>query len=249
MSQQKRQGTLPVLATGAPVADGKKSPRRFFFRTIVTSILPMTSAPMTSVSSTSSPLEGAALTAVPHPVAGEESLEHARINATEMGSYAADLKRRAMSLTRGDVSRASDLVQDTFERAISNLHRVVPGSNVRAWLYTIMVRRFRDTLRQDRVRQAAPYQDNLDLPAEDAEPLPRWHALTSEQIRSALVQLNPELRAAFERREFGQQSYQRIADDLGIPVATVGTRLMRARQRLREILVCRLEQIDAGDAE
>jgi RNA polymerase sigma-70 factor (ECF subfamily) len=200
---------------------------------------------MASLSSTAGALDRTALAAS----AGKSlppGLEPPRVEAGEMSVYAADLKRRALGLTRGDASRASDLVQDTFERALGNLHRVIPGSNIRAWLYTIMIRRFQDILRQDRVRRAASFDDELEVPAQEVEPPPAWSAVTSDQVRAALVLLNPELRVVFERREFGQLSYHQIADELRIPVATVGTRLLRARQQLRDILIARLEQSGAG---
>lgn len=163
------------------------------------------------------------------------------VDPTELGRYAADLKRRALALTRGDSSRAADLVQDTFERALANLHRLLPQSNLRAWLYTIMVRLYRDWLRQDRVRRSAPYEDELAPPVEEAGDPPRWCAVSTAEVRAALNQLAPEQREVFERREFGGQSYQRIAADLGIAVPTVGSRLWRAREQLRDLLKGRLE--------
>jgi RNA polymerase sigma-70 factor (ECF subfamily) len=187
-------------------------------------------------------LEGAELDSSPGaPAPPTSALEGATAEPFEMGYYAADLKRRALLLTRGDASRASDLVQDTFERALRNLHRLAPHSNIRAWLYTIMVRRFRDLLREDRVRCSGSYDEDL-LVAQEVEPPPSWSALSTAEIRAALLQIKPVLRDAFERREFGRHSYQQIAGELGVPVATVGTRISRAREQLRAILLGQIER-------
>jgi RNA polymerase sigma-70 factor (ECF subfamily) len=186
---------------------------------------------------------GAGLESVVASDTSREALGPGTLSAAEtidIGRYAADLKRRALFLTGGDLSRASDLVQDTFEKALLHRHRLIPGSNVRAWLYTIMSHRFQDVLRYERIRQTSEI-DEGKVPNPESIALPRWYALTTDQVRAAVEKLNPELRVAFERREFGRLSYGRIAEELGVPVATVGTRLVRARQRLREFLAVHLE--------
>ena len=94
----------------------------------------------------------------------------------------------------------------------------------------------------DRVRAkaSAPVQVELDAappavapPVEDAA---WWDALTAADIRAAATQLAPELRDAFERFAFEGQSYKQIAAAMGVPVATVGTRVLRARRQLRGLL-------------
>jgi RNA polymerase sigma-70 factor (ECF subfamily) len=161
--------------------------------------------------------------------------------------YSEDLLRRAMTLTCGDSSRAKDLVQDTFERALGNLDRVVPGSNVRAWLYTIMVRRFRDILRHEIVRRAKTLDEERDAAGVEIERPPAWAAFTSADVRSALAEVSPDLRTTFEMREFERLPYRRIAEMTGVPTTTVGTRLMRARLQLRAILSRGLQPEEQGE--
>jgi RNA polymerase sigma-70 factor (ECF subfamily) len=162
-----------------------------------------------------------------------------RYRIEDLTRFEQDLLRRAAMLTRRDMSRAQDLVQDCLERAMRNIDRVVPGSNIRAWLYTILANRYQDLCRAERCRSAIPLGDQQPA-APDPEPPPRWAAVTQAQVKEALAALSPDLRATFEYREFEQLSYEEIGRITGAPVATVGTRLCRARTKLRKILIERL---------
>ncbi len=166
-------------------------------------------------------------------------------SALDLASYQEDLLRRAAMLTRRDMSRAQDLVHDTFERAIRNLGRLLPGSNLRAWLYTILGNRYQDLCRADRTRASVPLEDQ-QAAAFEPEPAPRWAAVTLADLKAALTELGPDLRATFEYRELERLSYQEIGRIMGVPVATVGTRLSRARTRLKAILSARLDLEDTA---
>jgi RNA polymerase sigma-70 factor (ECF subfamily) len=161
-------------------------------------------------------------------------------SAADILRYEADLLRRAAALTGRDMNRARDLVQDSLERAIRNVGRVVPGSNLRAWLYVILANRYQDLYRSERTWAVVPLGDQHHPTVPPPEPPARWTAVTPADLRAALAELNPDLRAAFEYREFEQLSYEQIGRIMGVPVATVGTRLCRARARLKEILTARL---------
>jgi RNA polymerase sigma-70 factor (ECF subfamily) len=165
---------------------------------------------------------------------------------TDILRYQSDLLQRASVLTRRDMSRARDLVQDTFERALRNLHRLMPNSNVRAWLYTILAHRYQDLCRADATRAALPLDDDQPgPPPPESELPPRWTSITPADLKAALAELTPDLRATFEYREFGRLSYDEIGRITRVPVATVGTRLCRARARLKEILTARLNLEDS----
>jgi RNA polymerase sigma-70 factor (ECF subfamily) len=174
------------------------------------------------------------------PAAPSGEPEPPRFCAADIPGYEADLLRRAAALTRGDMNRARDLVQDSLERAIRNVDRVLPRSNLRAWLYTILANRYQDLCRSDRTRAMVPLEDHHHPSAPQPEPPPRWTAVTAADLKAALADLNPDLRATFEYREFEQLSYEQVGRIMGVPVATVGTRLCRARARLKEILTARL---------
>src|SRR5205814_3650613 len=92
--------------------------------------------------------------------------------AAELLGHWDALCRSARKVMR-DPSDAEDLAHDTFERALRALDRFTPGSNMRAWMYTIMVRLARDRFRRQRARR----RDELDLdslPAPSEEPAPAW---------------------------------------------------------------------------
>jgi len=145
------------------------------------------------------------------------------------------LHKRASRLTR-DAADASDLVQDTLERALRRPQGFRSGSNLRAWLLTIMTHLFIDRCRrgQRENQLAAVEPDGLAAPAIDE--VPRWAELTQAEVRCALAQLDPTFREPYELHAIERLSYQAVALRLSIPVATVGTRLIRARQRLRVLL-------------
>lgn len=155
-----------------------------------------------------------------------------------------ELMRHARRLM-GNPSDAQDLVQDTFERAVRALDRFQPGTNLRGWLYTIMVRRATDQFRAARVRSC----DSLDVervasadPAlDDIEDRP-WMRVTEEQFRAAVQALPQKYRQIFEMHEIHHLPYQDIAARLDIPINTVATRLYRARQRLNTLLCQALEK-------
>ena len=72
-----------------------------------------------------------------------------------------------------------------------------------------------------------------DLAAPEAEPEPWWHRLSRDDVRARLDELPDELREAFRLYTLDGLSYQDIATRLGVSRNTVGTRILRARRRLR----------------
>lgn len=137
----------------------------------------------------------------------------------------------------GNAADASDLVQDALVRALRAEPPPAEQDALRPWLATILRH-----LHVDRLRQLArePKQLSLDdagpLSASHDEELPLTEAVSHEQLAQALAGLPEEFRRVFELHELEGRSYRDIAAALGIPVATVGTRLTRARLKLRELL-------------
>jgi RNA polymerase sigma-70 factor, ECF subfamily len=156
----------------------------------------------------------------------------------------------ALRLCR-DQASAADLVQDTIERALANRDRFTRGTQLSSWLRTIMRNIFADNWRRANVHP------QMSLPPEscgtwgpcarDAEPdgggpgdledAARWRYVDDDQLRAALAQLPEPLRLAFELHTAEGLSYAALAQRLGIAVSTVGTRLLRARRRLRATLM------------
>jgi len=139
------------------------------------------------------------------------------------------LRRYAWSLLR-QREGADDLVQDTLERALVYLPRLVAGTAVRPWLFTIMhnlsVSRWRQLRRRARWTVQQEDQDAA-VPAEQEAGLARRDLLAGlellpEEQRQVLLLVTVE---GFEYRE--------VAGILGVPIGTVMSRLSRARDRLR----------------
>jgi RNA polymerase sigma-70 factor (ECF subfamily) len=134
-----------------------------------------------------------------------------------------------------------DLLQDTFERAVI---QGIPDQvrSTRGWLRRIMFHLFIDgrraAARFGRVEALEDRHGDVGEIAPDA-PEPSWAALTLADIRSALDEIEPVYRDVYSLRMFEYLSYEEIAARLSIERVTVGTRLSRARKRLREVLVRR----------
>jgi RNA polymerase sigma-70 factor (ECF subfamily) len=153
--------------------------------------------------------------------------------------HEAALRAAALRLC-GNPMDANDLVQDVHERALRHLRRLRPGSHMFRWLLTILYRLFVDRYRrhQRELLADAPAEELCEqLAAPEAEPEPAWASITTAQLRAALEELPEEFRSVYELHALQGWSYNDIAERLGIPKATVGTRLIRARRKLREMLL------------
>jgi len=136
----------------------------------------------------------------------------------------------------GSSADARDLVQDTHERAFRHFDTFSAGSNARAWLFTILHRAFIDRCRRRTAEGHFECIDDVQVPAPEPADTPRWASVSREQLESAIAELDEEFRAVYRLHAVESLSYQEISQRLGIPQNTVGTRLSRARQKLRAIL-------------
>ncbi len=140
------------------------------------------------------------------------------------------LRRYARALT-GDVNRADDLVQDTLERALAKLDLWQPGSDLRAWLFTLMHNLFVNQIRIKRPQETV-MEDALDEPVSGGQ----MEALTARDIHAALARLPEEQREVLLLVGLEQFGYAEAAQVLGVPTGTVMSRLSRARERMRQML-------------
>jgi len=140
------------------------------------------------------------------------------------------LRRYARALT-GDVTRADDLVQDTLERALAKLDLWQPGSNLRAWLFTLMHNLFVSQVRQRRPAEAE-FDEALDQPVGGGQ----MEALAVHEIEAALARLPESQREILLLVGLEQFGYAEAAAVLGVPVGTVMSRLSRAREQMRLML-------------
>ena len=156
------------------------------------------------------------------------------------------LYRTALRLTRNPAD-AEDLVQDTFLKAFRAADRFEPGTNLRAWLFTILhnsaLNRARDrardavTIDSDTVEQAADVAPGagLSAPGDTPESLLLRDTLAPE-LQSAIDALPAAFREAVWLRDVEEFSYAEIAKMLSIPLGTVMSRISRGRQGLYEKL-------------
>jgi RNA polymerase sigma-70 factor (ECF subfamily) len=142
------------------------------------------------------------------------------------------LRRYARALT-GDAMQADDLVQDTLERALNKRHLWRPGSDLRAWMFTIMHNVFVNQVRA-RPAEATVTLDGeaLDVPARSSP----VDMLEVADIDAAIRRLPGEQREVLLLVALEQLSYGETARVLEIPVGTVMSRLHRARERVRVML-------------
>lgn len=145
---------------------------------------------------------------------------------------------QALRLTR-DPERAADLVQDTYERAMRSRALPPAPDKIAPWIHVIMRNLFRDEWRARRRRSAReePGLETVALPEPQPDEDPPWSRITIDQVRVSLQRLDPPFRCIYELYALEGLSYAEISARLALPRRTVGSRLFRARQKLRRALV------------
>jgi RNA polymerase sigma-70 factor, ECF subfamily len=152
-------------------------------------------------------------------------------------SYEAALLKRALGLTGGCRSDAEDLVQETLMRAWKQFCASPQEAPCRAWLIKTLTNLFIDECRRRKRRPGVtPITPEFEVAAPATEPLPAWREVTAEQLEAAIASLEEEFRSVYVLRARRKLSYDEIAALLDIPRSTVGTRLHRARSKLRDVL-------------
>jgi len=153
------------------------------------------------------------------------------------------LYRAALRLTRVPAD-AEDLVQETYLKAFRSADRFEPGTNLRAWLFTILhntaLNRFRDRKRDtvavdseivDRAADAPSVGGVSGGAAETPESLLMRDTLAPE-LQAAIDALPEAFRQAVWLRDVEEFSYAEIAEMLGVPIGTVMSRISRGRHML-----------------
>jgi RNA polymerase sigma-70 factor, ECF subfamily len=150
----------------------------------------------------------------------------------ELLAHAPGLRRFALSLC-GTIDRAEDLVQDTFLQALTHLDSFQPGTNLAAWLVTILRNRFRDQYRkrQREVEDADGYY------VETLNSQPDQSArIEFAEFRAALAKLPADQRQALILVGASDLSYNDAATRCGCAAGTIKSRVHRARTRLIDLL-------------
>jgi RNA polymerase sigma-70 factor (ECF subfamily) len=143
------------------------------------------------------------------------------------------LRRYARSLTR-NAQTADDLVQDCLVRALSKQHLWFGGTDLRAWLFTIMHNQYVNSVRRS-VRQGS------EVEVSDTEPSLTRAAnqdrrLELRDLHRALALLPEEQRSVILLIGLEGMAYEVVAEVVGIPLGTVRSRLSRGREELRKLM-------------
>jgi len=146
------------------------------------------------------------------------------------------LKPHAMRLTR-DINDAEDLIQETIVRALTNEDKFQEGTNIKAWLFTIMKNIFINDYRKKSKRNTVIdttynlYYLNASTTISNAGE----RAFVMNDIRNALMKISNELRVPFLMHYKGYK-YHEIAEQLNLPLGTVKSRIFFARKELKDML-------------
>jgi RNA polymerase sigma-70 factor (ECF subfamily) len=142
------------------------------------------------------------------------------------------LRAFAISLS-GNVDRADDLVQETLLRALANIDSFQPGSNMPAWLFTILRNLFRSEYRKR--RREVEDADGSYAQSLKSQPEQTGH-IEFQEFREALGKLPQDQREALILVGASGFSYEEAADICGCAVGTIKSRVNRARARLADML-------------
>ena len=157
----------------------------------------------------------------------------------ELVDHLPALRAFALSLTR-DGSSADDLVQDTIVKAWTHIDKFQPGTNLRAWLFTILRNTFYSARRK--TRREVSDTDGIHAARQATRP-DHDGRLALSDFRAAFEHLPDEQREALILVGASGFSYEEAASMTGVAVGTVKSRANRGRRRLAELL-----QLENGEA-
>jgi RNA polymerase sigma-70 factor, ECF subfamily len=155
------------------------------------------------------------------------------------------LRAFAVSLTASS-DRADDLVQETMVRALTHIDQFQPGTNMRAWLFTILRNQFNSEYRQR--RWVTEDSDGIYIDA--LKTLPQQNSwLEFQELRMALTKLSPEQREAVVLVGASGMTYEEAAEICGCAIGTIKSRVNRGRSRLAELLAIETSEDFGPDQE
>jgi RNA polymerase sigma-70 factor (ECF subfamily) len=138
-----------------------------------------------------------------------------------------------------DADEAADLVQETFLRAYRTFDNFRPGTNAKAWLFTILYSVFANRYREAKRHPRLEAVEQLEAPASpesDVALVPAWGSRWNPEVERALRRLPEDFRTPLLLIDVEGLSYEEAAAVLGCAVGTVGSRLFRGRKLLYVML-------------
>jgi RNA polymerase sigma-70 factor (ECF subfamily) len=142
----------------------------------------------------------------------------------------------------GDATRADDLTQETMLKAFRAWHQYKPGSNIRAWLLTILRHTFINQYRREKIRGTSVDVDDLERytifdAGQETDPEGRFFdQIVDDQVLAAIAAVADDFREVLILSDIEGLSYAEIAEVTGVPIGTVKSRLFRARRALQDAL-------------
>ncbi len=158
----------------------------------------------------------------------------------EITALLPDLRGFARFLAR-DRTMADDVVQDTVVRALAAMHQFEPGTNLKAWLFTILRNQFYEQARR-RKREAAAL--DARFAGEEGEGPPQVARAELHELQVLIWRLPPLLREALILVGAQELTHEEAAAICGVPVGTMKARLSRARSALSRLAAA--EVVGAG---
>jgi RNA polymerase sigma-70 factor (ECF subfamily) len=142
----------------------------------------------------------------------------------------------------GQESQADDLTQETMLKAYRSWHQYKKGTNVRAWLLTILRHTFINEYRKS--KRTGPTVDINEIEGfsvfhevQETDPEGRFFSkIVDDEVLRAIDSLPEEFRETLVLSDMEQLTYTEIAEVTGVPIGTVKSRLFRARQALQQVL-------------
>jgi RNA polymerase sigma-70 factor (ECF subfamily) len=142
----------------------------------------------------------------------------------------------------GQEAQADDLTQETMLKAYRSWHQYKRGTNVKAWLLTILRHTFINEYRKS--RRTGPTVDINEVEGysvfhevQDTDPEGTFFSkIVDDEVIRAIDSLPDEFRETLVLSDMEQLSYAEIAEVTGVPIGTVKSRLFRARQALQQVL-------------
>jgi RNA polymerase sigma-70 factor (ECF subfamily) len=176
----------------------------------------------------------------PH-AAGNEFAQAALSHIDSLYGTALRLTRRAAD--------AEDLVQDTYLKAFRSAHQFEPGTNLKAWLFTILHNTFRNARRHDgrnpvEVDSEAVERAGAVGPGEQSPEQLLTRATLDADLQAALDELPEAFRQAVWLRDVEELTYAEMAQVLDVPIGTVMSRISRGRRGLLDNLRARRRRAD-----
>jgi RNA polymerase sigma-70 factor, ECF subfamily len=172
---------------------------------------------------------------------GEKGGANVVLIARDVGGLLAAEYRSLITYSRrltSDGPEAADLVHMVCARVLAQGLSMSEVANPSGWLRTVLFHAFVDLRRRER-REIPTDSASLDRPALAPDAETAGPQVTIDDVRALLSAVPPRYRVPYELFTFEEMPYARIAVVLGLPCTTVGTRINRARERLRRLIRAR----------